>query len=221
MTRLMGGWPSSAVWQRWWLEGLGPLPVCGGGVLAPVAQDLAVGHAGAVGGGGVDIAVADHWLAARALVGGVLAVALACRSADRAPAAVGNVAQFLDANVDQLTGPGPFVAADGFTGGPVEPGQAVQALPGQDAVDGGAARPGWAMHAGPSLRARHSSQTRAATFLRILDYAGADMFNDGGRVVRRAEARSRCLTGAIAARPTVTLRDGGVLPGWSGVVCGS
>lgn len=49
-------------------------------------------------------------------------------------AAVGDPAEFLDADVDQLARAGAFVAADGFAGGPVECGQGWQAVPGEDAV---------------------------------------------------------------------------------------
>ncbi|MET9803556.1 hypothetical protein [Streptomyces sp. NPDC006368] len=52
-------------------------------MLAFVGEDLAVGQAGVVVDGGVDVAVADHRLAALALVGGGLPVAVAGLSADR------------------------------------------------------------------------------------------------------------------------------------------
>ncbi|GGV58374.1 hypothetical protein GCM10010245_91500 [Streptomyces spectabilis] len=43
-------------------------------------------------------------------------------------AAVGDPAEFLDVDVDEFAGPLAFVAADDLPGGPVEEGQAVQAV---------------------------------------------------------------------------------------------
>lgn len=54
-----------------------------------------------------------------------------------APAStVGDAAEFLDVHVDEFAGSVVFVAADDLSGGPVEEGQAVQAVPGQDSVNG-------------------------------------------------------------------------------------
>ncbi len=52
-------------------------------------------------------------------------------------AAVGDAAEFLHVDVDQLAGPVAFVAAHGFAGGPVQVGKAGQAVTVQDAVGGG------------------------------------------------------------------------------------
>ncbi|GAA2662528.1 hypothetical protein GCM10010307_81660 [Streptomyces vastus] len=52
------------------------------------------------------------------------------------PAAVGDPAELFDVDVDQFAGPVAFVAADDLAGGPVQEGQAVQAVPGEDAVHG-------------------------------------------------------------------------------------
>ncbi|THA47123.1 hypothetical protein E6R62_32100 [Streptomyces sp. A1136] len=48
------------------------------------------------------------------------------RPTTRHPAAVGDVAEFLDVDVDEVARPVVFVAADRLSGGPVQPGQAVQ-----------------------------------------------------------------------------------------------
>jgi hypothetical protein len=53
-----------------------------------------------------------------------------------AVAAVGGPAELLDVDVDEFAGPVAFVAADDLPGGPVEVGQAVQTVPGQDPVGG-------------------------------------------------------------------------------------
>lgn len=116
-------------------ERVRPFPESDGGVLAFVGQDFAVGQAGVVVDGGVDVAVADRGGAASALVGGGLAVAVAGCAADDAPAAVGDVAELLDVDVDQLARSGSFVAADDPAGGPVHEGQAVAAVPHEDPVD--------------------------------------------------------------------------------------
>ncbi|GGK27946.1 hypothetical protein GCM10011583_69920 [Streptomyces camponoticapitis] len=52
-------------------------------------------------------------------------------------ATVGDPAGFLHNDVDRFAGAVAFVASDHGAGGPVEPGEAVQAVAGQDAVDGG------------------------------------------------------------------------------------
>jgi hypothetical protein len=56
---------------------------------------------------------------------------------DAVPAAVGDVAQFLDVDVHELAGVVVFVAAHPLTGGAVEVGQASDPVAGQDAVHGG------------------------------------------------------------------------------------
>ena len=109
-------------------EGGGPAQEgrAGGGLL--VGVDLAVGEAGVVVDGGVDVVEAD---AAAAVGAGGL------RGRWTSPAAaVGDPAELLDVDVDQLAGPVAFVAADDLAGGPVQAGQAVQAVAGQDAVHG-------------------------------------------------------------------------------------
>lgn len=53
------------------------------------------------------------------------------------PPPSGIPAELLDVHVDQFAGAVAFVAADDLAGGPVQQGQAVQAVPGEDAVHGG------------------------------------------------------------------------------------
>src|SRR5215831_16409548 len=88
----------------------------GGGVLALIAQDLGIGQAGAVVQGGVQVTVADDGVAvagAPGRGGGGLAVAPARLAAVDAPAAaVGDVDELFDVDVDQFAGAGPLVAAD-------------------------------------------------------------------------------------------------------------
>ncbi|GHB79659.1 hypothetical protein GCM10010377_82140 [Streptomyces viridiviolaceus] len=55
---------------------------------------------------------------------------------DFVASAVGNPAEFLHVDVDELAGPPAFVAADDLSGGPVQVGQPVQAVAGQDPVGG-------------------------------------------------------------------------------------
>jgi hypothetical protein len=109
-----------------------------------VGVDLAVGQPGVVVDGGVDVVEAHA----------------ADRSAGLAAqrpmaAAVGNPAEFLHVDVDQLAGTVAFVAADDLPGRPVQPGQPVEAVAGQDPVHrrGGHAQdradPGGSEFAGP------------------------------------------------------------------------
>jgi hypothetical protein len=73
---------------------------------------------------------------------GVGAVSAACLTAeDLVAAAVRDVAEFLDVDVDQVAGCRVFVAADDPACGAVEVGEAGQAVAGQDAVDGGRVQP--------------------------------------------------------------------------------
>jgi hypothetical protein len=76
--------------------------------------------------GGVDV------VEAHAVAGGPAGLA----AQDLVTAAVGDPAEFLDVPVDQLAGAVAFVAADDLSGGPVQEGQAVQAVADQDAVHG-------------------------------------------------------------------------------------
>ena len=107
-------------------EGRGPAQegCAGGGLL--VGVDLAVGQAGMVIDGGVDV------VEAHAVAPGAAGLA----AQDLVSAAVGDAAEFLDVDVDQFTGPVAFVAADELSGGAVQEGESVQAVPDQDAVDG-------------------------------------------------------------------------------------
>ncbi len=97
----------------------------GGGPL--VRQVLGVGQAGVVVQGGVQVGVSG--------AGAVLAAG--CPAEGFVSAAIGDAAEFLDVDVDQFAGPGAFVAADGFAGGPVDGCECGQAVPGEDAVGGG------------------------------------------------------------------------------------
>ena len=109
---------------------------CRGGF---VVVDLGVGDAGVVVDDGVDVG-SSHQRAgvpAARLVGGGGSVAVALLPADVAPAsAVGSVAQLLDVDVEHRAGMVVLVSADGFAGGAVDVGQAVQVGVGQDPVDG-------------------------------------------------------------------------------------
>ncbi|NYI03534.1 hypothetical protein FHU37_000477 [Allostreptomyces psammosilenae] len=106
-------------------ERAGADPEQGGGGGGLVGQDLAVGEAGVVVDGAVEVAVADA-----VAFGGLAAV-------DAPAASVGDVAEFLDVDVDEFAGAGAFVAADDPSGGAVHPGQAVHSVPGEDPVHGG------------------------------------------------------------------------------------
>ncbi|GHB72290.1 hypothetical protein GCM10010377_73610 [Streptomyces viridiviolaceus] len=90
-------------------------------------MDFAVGEAAVVVDCGVDVVEA----------GGAAAVGAGGTAVDAPSSAVGDAAEFPDVDVDELAGPAAFVAADDLSGGSVQEGQAVQAVPGQDPVDGG------------------------------------------------------------------------------------
>ncbi|GAA5059227.1 hypothetical protein GCM10023336_34820 [Streptomyces similanensis] len=121
---------------------MGPLPEAGGGLLLLVGEDLAAGEAGAVVDGGVEAAVAQ----VGAAVDGARPGSVAVRGAVAAslgpavgpvPAAVGDVAQLLDVDVDEFAGPVAFVAAHDTARGAVQMGQAGQTVARQHAVHGG------------------------------------------------------------------------------------
>jgi hypothetical protein len=81
-------------------EGVGALPEAGGGLLALVGEDLAVGEAGMVVDGGVQIAVAEVGAAVVGAGPGGVAVCGAVAAAvgptvDLVATAVGDVARFL------------------------------------------------------------------------------------------------------------------------------
>ncbi|KOT65563.1 hypothetical protein ADK43_03050 [Streptomyces rimosus subsp. rimosus] len=106
------------------------------GLFAFVGQNLAVREPGVIVDGCVDEAVADDGAAAPTRIGGGLPIAGGLLAGhDPMSAAVGNVAELLDVDVDRFAGTRSFVAADDLTGGPVHPAQPVQAVAGQDAVD--------------------------------------------------------------------------------------
>ena len=65
-----------------------------------------------------------------------LAVFEAVAAMDPPAAAIAQPADPFDVDVDQFAGPVAFVAADRGAGGPVEPGQAVQAMTGQYRMNG-------------------------------------------------------------------------------------
>lgn len=70
-------------------------------------------------------------------VAAVLVGSAGCVAEDLVTAAVGDAAEFLDVDVDQFAGPGSFVTADGFAGGPVDRGQSGQVVAHENAVGGG------------------------------------------------------------------------------------
>jgi hypothetical protein len=112
-----------------------------GGLLGLVVMGFHVGHAGVVVEDGVQVAGPDQWLPVLALRGagagrGRGPVLLALLAADVAPAAaVGDLAELLDVNVDQVAGVFVLVPADPLTGYPVDVAEPVEAAPGQHRVD--------------------------------------------------------------------------------------
>jgi hypothetical protein len=120
--------------------GHGPVEHTGSGEGLLVVVDLGVGHAGVVVDNGVhearpDFGVVLPGLDAGAVAGG-LAVVEALLLADVAPAtAVGDVAELGDVDVDQLPGPGAFVAGR-LAGDSVDVGEPVEPATGQDGVHG-------------------------------------------------------------------------------------
>ena len=105
---------------------MGAGPERGGGLLL-IGEDLAVGQAGAVIDRGVDVAVPGP---RAGLTSGRAAEGLV-------PAAVGDVAEFLDVDVDQVTRRLVFGAANHVSGGAVGPGQPVEPVADQNPVHGG------------------------------------------------------------------------------------
>lgn len=85
---------------------------------------------------GVDEAVADHRVAALACVCGGLPIGGGLLAGhDSVSAAVGDVAELLDVDVDQFAGTLSLAAANDSAGGSVHPAQPVQLVAGQDAMD--------------------------------------------------------------------------------------
>jgi hypothetical protein len=83
---------------------------------------------------------------------------------DAVAATIGDAAQLLDIQVDQLAGSLSLIAADHPTGRPVHPGQPTQAMADQHAMTVEAGRPTrGAIRAGPSLWVRRSRQISAST----------------------------------------------------------
>nr|BFE68405.1 hypothetical protein GCM10020092_017060 [Actinoplanes digitatis] len=88
---------------------------------------------------GVQVGVAEPGTAPRVSAvtcGGGAVEFAACAALGAPAAAVGDVAEFLDVDVDQVARAGVFVAADRLAGGPVEMGQAGDAGAAQDGVAG-------------------------------------------------------------------------------------
>jgi hypothetical protein len=84
--------------------------------------------------GGVDEAVADYRTAALSRLGCGLPIAYGLLAGqDPVAAAVGNVAELLDVDVDHLAGALSLVAAIDLARGTVHPAHPVQAVAGQDA----------------------------------------------------------------------------------------
>ncbi len=106
--------------------GLGALPEGGGGFLLLVGQDLAVGEGGVVVDGGVDLPV----------TGSGLPFASRRPAEDFVAASVGDVAELLDVDVDELAHAFASVAAYDVAGRAVKIGSDGQAEPGQDPVHG-------------------------------------------------------------------------------------
>ncbi|OXR39619.1 hypothetical protein B7C42_08313 [Nocardia cerradoensis] len=116
------------------------LPERDSGFLAFVGQDFAVGQAGVVIDGVVQVAATDlaFPVVAQRFSWRSGPVAGSCAAPDSAVStAVRDVAEFLDIDVDQVARRGVFVAADRCRGGPVEPAQPGHAIAGQDPVHGG------------------------------------------------------------------------------------
>ena len=110
---IVGRYPLDAVDPAGGEEGHGPAQEAGAGGGLLVAVDLAVGQAGVVVDGGVDV-VGAH-VAASGPAGPA--------AAHLVTAAVGDPAELLDVDVDQFAGPVAFVAADELSGEPVQEGQ--------------------------------------------------------------------------------------------------
>src|SRR4051812_37856788 len=82
-----------------------------------VGIDLGVGEPGVIVDRGLHVLVAD----ASRCPGATAFEAVA--AVDAPAAAIAESAELLDVDVDQLAGPGAFIAADRFTGGSVQPRQ--------------------------------------------------------------------------------------------------
>ncbi|GDY68843.1 hypothetical protein SAV14893_082360 [Streptomyces avermitilis] len=80
--------------------------------------------------GGVEVGVSGS-------VAAVLVGAAGCLAEELVFTAVRDAAELLDVDVEQFVGPGAFVAAHGFAGGPVTGCQGGQAVTAQHAVSGG------------------------------------------------------------------------------------
>jgi hypothetical protein len=98
----------------------------GGGLLVPV--DLAVDEASAVVDGGVDVAIARTAVAAMAIV---------APAVEAPAAAVGDGADLLHVDVDELARPFPLVALHRPAAGPVPPVEAAEACSPEDYPHGG------------------------------------------------------------------------------------
>src|SRR5699024_9171478 len=134
-------------------EVAGPSPESGGGLLALVFQQLAVGQPRMVVDGVVDVPV----------TGPALAVALALRAAeDLVATAVGYAAELLDVHVHQIArrlvlvaGRAPRVRPDRGTGGRIGERQAHTTVAGQDLVHRGRLHPQVVSDPGRPPPARH------------------------------------------------------------------
>src|SRR6185312_16616139 len=84
-------------------ERVGAVPERGGGIFALISMNLAVSQAGVIVDSGVQVGVADHRMAVAPCWCGGAGVAPALGPAHRPPpAAIRDVAELLDVDVDQL-----------------------------------------------------------------------------------------------------------------------
>src|SRR5690242_16255392 len=129
----LGGDPGGAE------PGAGAVPERHGGVFALIAEDLAVGQAGVVIDGGVQVAVADDGPAMPVTgAGGGFLVLVAAGPPGGAPAAaIRDVPQLLDVDMDQLARRGALIPADYLPAGPVQGSQRRAAVAGQHLMHGG------------------------------------------------------------------------------------
>ena len=161
-----------------------------------VGEDLGVGQPGVVVDGGVQVAVAEDrgWPCRVRPVRRRLRSCLRGLAGDAPAAAVGDVAELLDVDVDQLAGPVALVAADRHARWPGPGAPARAAVAGQDRVHGGG-RPGPAgRRSGPGPAAL----TRRPTIRRSVR-RGVRAGLDCGREDRSAMPASPEL--AVAGRP--------------------
>ena len=139
----------------------------GGGLAGLVVVDLGVGDAGVVVEDGVDERgpdqrVPERLVALAGAVGGDRAVLAALGPADVAPAAaVGDVAELLDVDVDQRAGVVVLVAADRLAGDPVDVGEPADPAPDQDLVDRRRGDAGLRRRSGPGPGAASSAGARS------------------------------------------------------------